>query len=141
MAMSPGTYLRKRREAADLTIDDVATMLPTEPHSPALSRAEWLTQIEADVQPIGNDVVGALRYVFAFDASVLRRLQDLRACPGLPEPRLCRKCACSAFDPCHTNGPLGRGTCMWVEEDLCSACPPEGEPGVAAIAPDTRAAA
>ena len=119
MAMSPGTYLRKRREAADLSVDDVAAMLPTEPRTAALSRAEWLRRIEADVVPIGNDVAAALRYAFAFDASVLRRLEDLRTSPGLPEPRLCRICACSEYD----------------------ACLPDGEPGQAAASPESRAAA
>lgn len=141
MAMSPGTYLRKRRESADLLIEDVAAMMATTPHTSELSRVEWLRRIEADVLPIGEDVIEALRYAFAFDATVLRRLEDLRTSPGLPEPRVCRICACSELDPCHLNSIVGLGTCAWVEEDRCSACPPDGEAGAVALEPEARAAA
>jgi len=124
MAMTPGTYLRLRREAAGTSIDDVVAMLPTEPRVDAIARAAWLRGIEADEAPIGAEVIKALRYAFAFDARVLRWLADLRSSPGLLAPRLCRKCACSEFDPCD-------GGCWWVAEDLCSSCPVD-EPGEAA---------
>jgi len=130
--MTPGTYLRKRREAAGLELADVALMLPTEPHMDALGRAEWLRQIEADQAPIGINVIAALRYAFAFDASVLQRLGDIRMKPSLAAPRICRVCACSQHDACV-------GGCAWVDVDLCSSCAPIA--GTAALVPPPERAA
>lgn len=124
MAMLPGNYLRLRREAAGLSIEAVALMLPTEPHVELAARATWLRQIEAGEAPIGNNVIAALKSAFRFDASVLRRLDDLRRTPGLSAPRICRRCACTEYDPCRDR------LCHWVAADLCSSCP-EPEPGKA----------
>jgi hypothetical protein len=109
MTMSPGTYVQLRREAAELSIDDVAMMLPTEPHVDVLARAAWLRTIEADAAPIGIDVISALRYAFAFDAFVLSELDYLRKYPGtIPEPMVCERC---------DDG------CWWKRPGLCSSCP------------------
>lgn len=83
MATTPGTYLRQRRQAAGLSIDDVAGRIGTIPHVSALTRAEWLRLVEADQAPIGGDVLHALRAAFPFNQRTLLALgQALRAGPG-----------------------------------------------------------
>ncbi len=131
MAITPGTYLRLRRVAAGLSIDDVAMMIATEPRMDAIGRAEWLRLIEADVADIGAVAISALRYAFAFDAMVLIRLGDLRTIPDLTVPRICINCGCSANDSCKT---LGRCGCDWASEDLCTECV-SGHPGEAEASP------
>ena len=116
--MSPGTYLRKRREAAGLTLADVAAALATEPRWSEIDRLAWLTAIERDVSPLALLDGSALMRVFPFDQTVLTHLQ--LGPPGLETPRfmLCQECACSAFDACRGDGPA----CHWAAPGLCSRC-------------------
>lgn len=39
-------------------------------------------------------------------------------CPECGDARICRVCGCSDDQACET----AEGRCLWVEEDLCSAC-------------------
>lgn len=71
MHSSPGTYLRQMREAASLTIDDVALATETTPPVCARVRAEWLAAIEADTAPIAIATLDALERVFPFERQVL----------------------------------------------------------------------
>lgn len=120
MAMTPGTYLAKRRIAAGLSIEDVADAVVTVPAVPERDRIDWLRRIEADIAPVTEPIGNALFAVFPFDGDVLARLVDLHSPTPLriEAPRLCRECACSDFDPCDDIV----GPCAWVEQDLCSAC-------------------
>jgi hypothetical protein len=136
---SPGTYLRLRREAAGLTIDDVAAIFGTVPGVPLSARADMLRSIEADVTPIGDDVIRVLMKArelgsFPFDPVVLVQLVDLQAGSPLQfgRPRICRVCACSQSDPCYRVG-LGGYTCTcgWAEADLCDSCAPARPPHAA----------
>ncbi|MCA1199164.1 XRE family transcriptional regulator [Sphingomonas sp. R647] len=144
---SPGTYLRIRREAQRLSIDDVAALVRTEPSLPLASRADLLRSIEADIAPIGDDVIGSLMRAaeeqgsFRFDPEVLVRLIDIAAGDTTRAwPRLCRRCACSEHDACNCGGQGGQWIgCHWVEPDLCSACTPS-QAAAAALQPETRAA-
>lgn len=74
MATTPGTYLRQRRQAAGLTVDDVAGRIGTTPPVSLLARAEWVRLVEADQAPIGGDVLRALRAAFPFNQRTLLRL-------------------------------------------------------------------
>ena len=142
MAISPGTYLRKRREAAGLTLEAVAAKLATEPRLGELDRLAWLRLIEADSVPIGATAIAALHIIFRFDGQILDRLADLHYCSAqLPAPQLCRVCACSWLHPCvDEHG----GACSWADRDLCTECAAvTGSPAPAAPAPaeQPRAAA
>lgn len=143
---SPGTYLRLRREAQHLSIDEVAALVRTDPDVPLAARAELLRAIEADLTPISDVVIGSLMRAadigsFRFDPEILVRLIDRAAGDtSRTPPRLCRKCACSEFDACHCGSQGGHWTgCYWVESDLCSACAPFEAPA-AALQPESRAA-
>lgn len=76
MATTPGTYLRHRREAAGLSVDDVAGRIGTTPPVSLLMRAEWVRLVEADQAPIGGDVLRALRAAFPFNQRTLLRLGE-----------------------------------------------------------------
>lgn len=107
--MTPGRYLRLRRQAARLRLDQ----LPI-PGTAALA-------IERDARLPWFEEIGALSGAFNFSISVLGELAR-GANPGL-----CRCCGCSQFDACVEQIAIGvRAPCAWVQEDLCSAC--DGKP-------------
>ncbi|APR53343.1 XRE family transcriptional regulator [Sphingomonas koreensis] len=141
---SPGTYLRMRREAQGLSLDDVAGLFHTQPPVSLASRADLLRSIEADLTPIDDDVVMPLIVAaengsYRFDPLVLIRLVDLHAGSKVrfALPRLCDKCACSEQDACVTRSP-GRfpEACGWIGANRCSACgPDDGDCGEAVPPP------
>ena len=118
MIISPGTYLAKRRQAAGLSIADVAARLATEPRVAEHVRVEWIDLIERDEMPAAFATIVALRRIYPFDLRILAMLVACTLYPSAPPPRICRVCACSQFDAC----PDG---CGWAEHDRCSACPAE----------------
>lgn len=135
--LSPGAYLRHRREAAMLSIADVADMFHTQPRWSEIDRIDWLGRIEADVEQPTFRTIVALRSCFSFDIDVLGDLVAIAHGAAIDPPRLCRICACSEHDACPDKlCALGLG-CSWVEQDLCSACatpvPPQPGDPVAAI--------
>jgi hypothetical protein len=73
-----GGYLRLCREAARLSIDDVAAAIATEPAIPHIERASWLRQIEDEVgeTTIALSTVAALRRAYPFDVETLVALAD-----------------------------------------------------------------
>lgn len=116
--LTPGAYLKHRRQAARLAIDDLAAALATEPRIAQHVRADWIVQIEADVMPASFATIVALRCAFAFDLHVLERLALINGGADLEAPRLCRICACSDDDSCS----VGVWPCSWATKDLCSSC-------------------
>ena len=112
--MTPGQYLRTRREAAGLSIDDVAERIATVPRWAQHLRRGWLKQIESDEMPASFNTIVVLYQVMKFDLGALVAL----SAEGVVAPRLCVVCACSEEDPCIGHA----GPCSWVDVDLCSAC-------------------
>ena len=139
MILTPGAYLRHRRQAAMLSLGDVAAKIHTTPRWSELERSGWLQRIEADVEQPTFRTVIALRQCFSFDIRVLASLVAIADGAEIDHPRLCRICACSDFDACvgrHQLAPHHRpDACHWVEQDLCSACAtPERDAPAVAIA-------
>ena len=110
-----GAYLRKRREAAGLTIDEVAAGCALPPHRAAF--AVRLRAIEADQDAAADETLKLLRGAFRFDRTIYRDLLS-----DLPGRQICRNCACSFHDSCVGPG----ANCHWVEPDLCSRCASPG---------------
>lgn len=151
--ISPGTYLRKRREAAGLSSADVAAMIVTEPRLLEHDLIYWLDRIEADVVPTTFRTIACLHCCFSFDIEVLEALVAIQLAPAtgtiVPPPRLCRVCACSERDSCAPDQTT-HIACSWAAEDLCSACadpdapdddpdgPGDGEPAQFGIDADDR---
>lgn len=95
--MTPGEYLRKRREAAEVSLEDATAAVPN------------ISSIEAGQDAMKIDQVRRLTNLFDFNDHVL-----LGLAAGYGE-RVCRECACSWSDPCDP-------PCSWIDDDLCSAC-------------------
>ena len=74
MLKTPGRYLRQLREAAGLSLDDVALRTETIPPVSAHRRAEWLAEIEADISPPPLGLAEALEDCFKVDPVVLDTL-------------------------------------------------------------------
>lgn len=125
--LTPGAYLKHRRQAAGLAIADVARAVETEPRIAEHLRGELIELIEADAQPMTLTTIVALRVAFRFDIEALFAF-ELARLAGLETaaPRVCRICACSERDPCMVTPRGGEWTdrhpCGWVTRDLCSAC-------------------
>ncbi len=113
--MTPGAYLRLRRDAAGLSVRDVATSLPTDPSKSEHERADWIGLIERDETPATLHTIAALRRVFPFDLEILEALAvaHLDAIPVALA--ICLKCGCTEDDACP-------GGCWWHAPGLCSAC-------------------
>lgn len=123
--MSPGSYLRKRREAAGLELEDLALMLDSDPAVSARSRAELLASVERDAAPVTEDLMRAvlrLGDAFRIDPLVWIRLIDLAAGEEIGWPKLCSCCGCSEFDPCVHEVGGHQVACHWVADGLCSRC-------------------
>ncbi|WP_338445928.1 hypothetical protein V5F89_12335 [Pelagerythrobacter marensis] len=127
-AMSPGTYIRKRRTMAGVSVAQASgalAALEILAHRTVRGRIGQLQQrlaaAEADRDHFTLCEAQILRNVFPFDPNVYEQLVDFHlAGPGaaLPEPQICRNCACSYFDACMgTDGP-----CAWHSDDLCTVC-------------------
>jgi hypothetical protein len=152
--MTPGTYLRKRREAAGLSVEQVALVmagkfgnLPRAEQSPLVraaaggvygAAAAFKGEIERlerdellqDRSPIYIELVRLLDGAFPFDRNVFFALLGLAADPGLPCPAICRNCTCSWNDACID---ALRRPCSWAEVGadelpICTFCAAD-EPG------------
>lgn len=119
--LTPGAYLKHRRQAQLLSLRDVAERIRTDPPIPEHDRIAWLEQIECDIAPISIATIEALRHVYRFDRSVLAALGAIARGERDPQhaPKLCRICACSWRDACTDHAEA----CAWVAgEDLCTSC-------------------
>ena len=114
--MTPGTYLRLRREAAGLTMDDVVMLItPDEARWPLALLLTFAIEID-EVLPSSSELQ-SLRFAYPFDRYVFRQLVGRLD----PKPEICGVCACTALDPCASET---GDTCGWATpaHDLCTAC-------------------
>lgn len=123
---TPGSYLKARRTAQLLELQDVAQRIGTKPHIPERARIGWLQAIEGDVIPASFHTIETLKGAYRFDLTVLASLAAIARGERDPAfaPRICRICACSWRSPCTH----GDEACGWVDgEDLCTACATPGQ--------------
>jgi transcriptional regulator with XRE-family HTH domain len=128
--MTPGTYLKKRRVAAGLSIIDLAAMVHTNPRWGGVDKVAWIDRIEHDVAALSPDVIATLADAFRFSRTVLGQLITIRSYGEDaidPAPRLCMTCGCSEQDACFD----GHATCSWSGPDSCTACVPAPSPSFA----------
>lgn len=104
--MTPGSYIRKRRQARGLTHLDVCQASDN-------FVVNDLREIEQDKTRPKSSQCGELAINIGFPVEILQAIINKQ------EPRVCRKCACSEHDPCVDEHDV---PCHWVEADLCSAC-------------------
>lgn len=120
--MRPGTYLQKRREAALLSVRDVALLMADDLTCVA-EVVQRIEEAESDEKGLHGGFAGKLHNVFSFDLEVYLILAALRADPKaeIPLPQICRECGCTWHDACwHPD----HGSCAWVDGDptLCTHC-------------------
>lgn len=124
--VTPGRYMRLRREAAGLTIDDVAKLLADTP-SGAAGFKVLIEALERNDPMSGSELTLldqlADARIFRFDPAIYYMLVGRRADPesALPLPGLCRSCGCTWNDACVDDA---RGPCSWADAEatLCSHC-------------------
>lgn len=129
--MSPGTYLRLRREAAGLTKERVADLMAINGVFNAELKLLSLTAIEEGTDMVANAArdrfVFSLFTIMRLDGAVYMQLVDLEADPeaaaigALPVPHICTGCGCSWHDACVDRD--GQ-PCAWSAHDpnLCTHC-------------------
>jgi transcriptional regulator with XRE-family HTH domain len=111
--LTAGQYLRKRREAAGLSIDEVAAGCAMPATRDAF--AARLARIEGDDVTTSDITLAMLRSTFRFDRQIYHNLAA-----GLPAgTTLCRRCAYA-----WTDDAAGRPPTYWPEPDLCARCAP-----------------
>ena len=78
MSHAPGTYLTDQREAAGMTLLDVALRIETIPAVAASVRVDWLRAIEGGLAPVRLSTALALHAIpeLRIDLSELARLAD-----------------------------------------------------------------
>lgn len=122
--MTPGDYMRLRREAARLTIDEVAALVSDRPAAAASIKVR-LEALEANDPMSATELalVDELIGTFPFEPAAYWMLVGRHAGgeAGAPIPGICRICACTWNDPCIAED---HSTCSWTDASttLCSAC-------------------
>jgi hypothetical protein len=120
VVMKPWRYLKLRREAAGLSVDDVATQLAPKMRDRSAA-ADLVRQLEREGFVARHpETLERLRSAFAFDPDVYRQLATE---PVSRHPRVCHRCACSESDACVPEPHLSHASaCHWVSPHLCSRC-------------------
>jgi hypothetical protein len=113
--MTPAHYLRLRRAAAGITLDDAAAALAPRMADRRVAYA-LLRLWETDGVAGEPADVERLRGLYPLDVAVYRQLVEE---PADRHPRICAGCGCTWNDACVDDQAV---TCHWVAEDLCSAC-------------------
>lgn len=109
-------YLRLRRTAAGLTVDQLADRLG--PGRRAGEARSIITRLEARGATARTDaIIERIARVIPLDATVYRQLADD---PVERHPSVCRSCGCSEFDGCSCSD-SGRA-CSWATSHLCTRC-------------------
>lgn len=134
LPMTPGTYLRKRREASGIPVDTLGrSMVPADRTAAKHDQlgkifADMLAEAEADRLPLDSAASRIIADIFGFDNEIYDRLVAIRFGHNLPIPQICKACACSWNDPCLSEGvDTIESPCSWAEADLCTACVPYPE--------------
>lgn len=116
--MTPANYLRLRRKASGLTLEQVAErLMPRAGFRPMV--VAFLRVLETDgCTARHRDHIERLTSVYPLDPDVYFQLVSD---PADRLPRICSGCGCSAFDPCRH----GDDVCGFVAADACNRCTSE----------------
>ena len=113
--MTPANYVRLRRKAAGLSIEQVAEQLmPRAGFRPKVVAFLRILEMEGCNANHRHDIE-RLASVFPLDPDVYFQLLND---PADSLPRICSGCGCSAFDPCRH----GDDVCGFVAADACNRC-------------------
>ncbi|WP_341207256.1 hypothetical protein [uncultured Sphingomonas sp.] len=114
-------YLRLRREAAGLTIEQLVSRLTSSERRAEQAR-RLIMRLESPGASARDDaVIARIGRVVPLDVTVYRQLADD---PIERHPSVCRRCGCSDFDRCSCST-SGRA-CSWASSHLCTRCERSG---------------
>ena len=114
--VAPWTYLRLRRQAAGLSIDQAAERIEPR-HRQRAAVAAMLRTLEAEgVTARHVSLLDPIHAAYPFDAGVYFQLMTA---PADRHPEICRACGCSAHDRCQHEQ---LGECDWTLPGLCIRC-------------------
>ena len=113
-------YLRLRRKAARLSIEQVAARIaPSITDRP--DAVLLVTMLEGEgTKARHRETLDRLNSAFSLDPDVYRQLATE---PADRHPQVCRGCGCSHWDPCICGD--GTGTCGWAAPNICTSCSSE----------------
>jgi hypothetical protein len=145
--MSPGTYLRKRREAAGISIELAALAFVPWPGHLHYGRSltddlegvrAWprasllnlvqhvatrLAEMEADERHEDGAITACIARFVPLDVEIYDRLVAVRHGVDVPLPQICRECGCSWHRPCVDRvesgipGCFAEYGCSWSASD------------------------
>lgn len=119
--LQPSVYLRFRRSAAGLTLEQLVSRLTSDERRAEQAR-RIITQLETrGVSAREDAVIARIGRVVPLDVTVYRQLADD---PVERHPSVCRSCGCSEFDRCSCST-SGRA-CSWASPHLCTRCERSG---------------
>lgn len=131
MPMSPGNYLRKRREAAGVTLERAALTLTQGITRPIILQdcKRLVLELESDERHVTAVIVSHFAHAFPLDPEIYDTLVANHCGAALPMPNICSQCACSFHDPCLrpiddlTSG-AGNAVCGWADGSatICTFC-------------------
>lgn len=145
--MSPGTYLRKRREAAGISLD-LAAVAFVPWGRPAVVHQQWavrpddelltmvrtvaarIDELEQDHWAVDSTFTAVLARIVPLDVEIYDRLLALRLGVDVPPPQICRECGWSWAIPATYRVESGIPGCfaeyavMWsaTDPELCTGC-------------------
>jgi hypothetical protein len=112
--LRPASYLRLRRQAAGLSVEDVAVLLAPRAADRGAARA-FVRLLETDLMVARKArPIERLATCYPLDPAVYYQL----AGPA-PHPRVCRGCGCSEWNLCQHEE---RGACSLASPTRCSHC-------------------
>ncbi|MFC3579505.1 hypothetical protein [Sphingomonas hylomeconis] len=114
--VTPAAYLRLRRKAAGLSVAAAARRIVGERGFDAASRLIRLLETEG-VTARHRDMISGLADAFPLDADIY---MQLCGAPAHQQPRICRGCGCSEWDPCVSAD--GAHRCGWAGPPACTRC-------------------
>lgn len=119
-ALIPAAYLKLRRLAAGLSVEQVARRIAPRARDQAEATALIYLLETPGVRARHTETLIMLAKVFPFDPLVYRQLAEE---PADRHPRVCRGCGCSHWDPCRA--PFEEEKCAWATLTCCTRCAPE----------------
>lgn len=118
----PGEYMKLRREAAGLSIEEVAAQL-AHTNADRIDVRNEITLLEDDQPGLFIPLVMRMRAAFRFDPDIYLALLGFAQDAGstAPRPRICTGCGCSWSDPCADDAD---SPCRWSARrvDSCTHC-------------------
>lgn len=113
--VTPAAYLRLRRGAERLTLEQAAERIATR----GTDRAELVALMRLlereGVVARDRATIQLLTLAYPLDVDVYFQLATE---PADRHPSICRGCGCSEYDPCQRE----RGPCAWAGQNICTRC-------------------